>query len=321
MRTDPVAQAQTWSLAPAPRFHAGPVHAAGEPWWAQWDLRMEVLVVLGLCLLVYTLGWRRLRRGGHASLASGPRLTAYLVAIASLALALVGPLDTLQERSFAVHMVQHLILKMVAPPLLWLALPFSIGLWSLPAGARGAIGRGLAPGGPARPFLERLSHPWLALVLCMGTLYLWHVPAAYGAVFRSEAVHDIEHLTFFGAALLFWWQVTAAPPRLRGSLPYGLRIGLVLVAMALNTALAITLAMADAPFYAHYGQVERLGGLTALEDQQLGGAIMWIPGGMMYGMTAIFLLAAMLEAESRAQRRRARPRPASPAAAAAAPGS
>jgi len=291
-------QGQGWSGI----YHAVPggTAGAGSTWWGMWDARPAVVIVLGCGLGAYVLGWRRLRRAGHARLASTPRLAAYAAGVSALVVALLGPLDALQESSFTLHMVQHLVLKMVAPPLIWLGMPYAIGLWGLPSALRARATSVLARRAGPRKAIGLALGPWTALILCMGALYLWHVPAAYEAVFASTVLHDVEHVTFFGAAMLFWWHVTGAAPHFHGRLGFGRRLAMVLVAMALNTALGIALGMSSEVLYPHYAQVVNPMGLQPLADQQLGGAIMWIPGGMMYALAAIALLARMLGAEERA---------------------
>ena len=265
----------------------------------RWDWRPEIILVLVGLGITYGLGWWRLRRQGHLRLANGWRLAAYLGGLAVLGLALLSPIDTLQPLLFTAHMVQHVLLMMVAPPLLLLAQPFPLVLWGLPASLRHTVGRLLARKALLRRGLHRATTPWAAWMLYVATLWLWHTPAAYDAALRIDLLHDLEHLSFFITALLFWWHVTDAAPHIHKSRGYGWRIGYVLTALAQNELLAVGIALADRPLYSHYTTVPRLGGLSVLEDQMLGGVIMWIPGGMMYAVTAIILLARLLDQEER----------------------
>jgi cytochrome c oxidase assembly factor CtaG len=271
-----------------------------------WDWRPEVVVVLAFLGITYTLGWWRLRRSGHRGLANGWRLAAYLSGLLVVGLALLSAIDALQSLLFTMHMVQHELLMMVAPPLLLLANPLPFVLWGLPVGLRREVGRLLAPEAPLRRTLRRLTTPWLVWALYVATLWLWHYPVAYEAALRYEWIHDLEHLSFFLTALLFWWHVTAAAPRVHGALSYGMRMGYVLLALVQNEILAVSIALARQPLYTYYETVPRLWGLSVLEDQMLGGAIMWIPGGMMYALTAIILLARLLDQEEQQTSRQAR---------------
>jgi len=269
-----------------------------------WEWRLEVILILTGLGGVYCLGWWRLRRREHRRLASGWRLTAYLGGLGVLTLALLSPIDTLQSLLFSAHMVQHELLMMVAAPLLLLGAPFPIALWGTPAGLRRAIGHLLTRHAPFRRGFRRLSAPWAAWVLYVGVLWLWHAPAAYDAALRNELVHDVEHISFFVTALLFWWHVIGAAPQIHGGLGYGMRIGYVLAALAQNEILAVGIALSRQPLYPYYTTVPRLWGLSVLEDQMLGGAIMWIPGGMMYALTAVILIARLLGREEEEEARR-----------------
>lgn len=265
----------------------------------QWEWRPEV--VSGLVILggIYILGWWRLRQRGYHRLANGWRLSAYLSGLVVLVLALMSPIDTLQPLLFTMHMIQHELLMMIAPPLLLLANPFPIALWGMPAGLRHTIGEMLARKAAFRRVLHRLTTPWTAWVLYVGILWLWHAPAAYDAALRNELIHDLEHLTFFGTALLFWWHVIGAAPQVHGAMGFGMRIGYVLAALAQNEVLSVSISLTDQVLYTYYETVPRLWGLSVLQDQKLGGAIMWIPGGMMYVLTAVILLACLLNWEEK----------------------
>ncbi len=267
--------------------------------WLRWNWPPAVILVLLVMAGTYSLGWWRLRRQGHHSLAGGWRLTAYLSGLGVLALALLSPIDTLQSLLFSVHMIQHELLMMIAPPLLLLANPFPIALWGMPASLRRAIGDMLHSKAIVRRGLRRLTPPWVAWVLYVGILWLWHAPAAYDAALRNELIHDLEHITFFGTALLFWWHVVGAAPHIHGPMGFGARIGYVLAALAQNEVLAVGISLTDRVLYTYYETVPRLWGLSALQDQELGGAIMWIPGGMMYALAAVALLARLLDWEEK----------------------
>jgi len=277
----------------------GPHQATETSLLLAWDWRSEVILVLVLLGACYSLGWWRLRRQGQRRLATGWRLTSYLSGLVVLAVALLSAVDGLQSVLFTMHMVQHELLMMVAPPLLLLANPLPFLLWGLPASPRQAVGSLLSRRSAFRRVVQHLTRPWVAWALYVGTLWLWHVPAAYDAALRSDPIHDLEHLSFFGTAMLFWWHVTGAAPRIHGSPSYGLRMAYVLAALVQNELLGVSIAFAGQPIYAHYTTVPRLWGLSVMEDQMLGGAIMWIPGGMMYVVAAVFLLFALVAREEK----------------------
>lgn len=262
-----------------------------------------MLLVLGGLTLVYALGWRRLRARGGAALATWARLASYLGGIALLALALLSPIDALGDWLFSAHMVQHLLLMMAAPVLLWLALPMPIGIWGLPERVRHGLGRQLRHDGLLRRALDRIT-PWRAWFAFVLVLWAWHAPPLYTAAIGDGPVHDLEHLCFFGAAMLFWWRVLDAAPRARRPMHPALPIALMLAAFVQNEILGVSFALASEPIYGYYAtHAFRPLGLSALADQQIGGAIMWIPGGMMLGLAAILLIARYADREQRRQQR------------------
>ncbi|GIX49713.1 MAG: membrane protein [Candidatus Tectimicrobiota bacterium] len=231
---------------------------------ASWSWRPEVLLVLGLLGSTYVTGWCRLRRL-QARSASGGRLAFYLAGLGVLALGLLSPIDTFGAFLFFMHMIQHELFVMVAPPLLLLANPLPVLLWGLPRAARRRLGRLLTRQALTRRLLRTLTHMPVALPLYVLTLWLWHLPAAYQAALRLEVVHDAEHLTFFATALLFWWPIVNPAPRLHGHIAYGLRLVYVLLAALQNTLLAALISLTERVLYPYYEAVPRLWGPDAAQ--------------------------------------------------------
>jgi cytochrome c oxidase assembly factor CtaG len=267
-----------------------------------WDLRSEVILVLALAGSVFGLGWWRIRSAqwqqpSRRRLAAGWRLVAYLGGLAILGVALMSPIDVLGGQLFIMHMIQHLLLVMIVPPLLLIANPLPFYMWGLPAKARRSVGRALSRGSTFRRGLYALTGPGLIWMAFIAVFLGWHDPNAYNAALKSDLIHDLEHLTFFGTAMLFWWLIIGAGPRLR-SLSRGLRIGLLLAAVPVNMATGVAIAFASQPVYSYYETVPRLWGLTVMQDQMLGGVIMWIPGSMMYILAALILIAGLVQEEA-----------------------
>ena len=262
-----------------------------------WDLRPEVVLTLLLAGVLFTLGWWRLRRESSHRFARMWRLVAYSCGLGVLTLALLSPLDTLSSYLLSAHMVQHLLLMMLAPALLMVANPLAFGLWGLPESARPHVGGLLKRGSFLRRVLTAVTAPgvvWLMLVI---VLVGWHDPRAYDAALRSEAIHNLEHLTFFAVALLFWWHVIGAGPRLH-SASYGLRIGLLLLTVPITMGLGVVIALTARPIYLNYLTAPRVLGLSVMGDQQLAGAIMWIPGSMMLILATLALLSQVVKTEA-----------------------
>jgi putative membrane protein len=266
-----------------------------------WDLRPEVILVLVTAGTLYTRGWRRLRgseqKPKQERLATGTRLASYWAGLVFLGLALVSPIDVLGGQFFFMHMIQHLLLVMVAPPLLWLASPLPFVMWGFPRRVRSTVGNWLRPRSAFRRRVKALTPPGMVWMLFVAALLGWHDPNAYQAALQDEMVHDLEHLSFFLPAMLFWWHVTNAAPHIHKPLPRGARIAFLLAAVPPNMAAGAVIAFSGAPIYAYYTAVPRPWGLSVMQDQMLGGIIMWIPGSMMYIIAALVLVAHWLQDE------------------------
>ena len=249
-----------------------------------WAWRPEIMLSLGLAAVVHLTGRQRLKRKGSQGLTRSWRSVSYLSGLAILWIALMSPIDILSDRFFYMHMIQHLLLVMIAPPLLLIANPMPIMLWGLPSSLRLEIGRGLRPGSRFRQALRPVTTPGLVWLYFVAVLVGWH---------------DLEHLSFFGTAVLFWWHVIGCAPHIHRRLSQGVRIGYALSMVPANALTGIAIALASEPIYEHYTTVPRLGEMTALQDQEIGGVIMWIPGSMMYIIAALILIAQMLRSDSK----------------------
>jgi len=240
---------------------------------------------LGLALAVYFRGWNCLRRVLPERF-PGWRAVAFAFGILAVAVAEWSPLDRWSAFLLSAHMVQHLLLTLVAAPMLLLGAPFLPLLRGLP---RPVARDALAPFLNA-PELRRLGHflthpvtGWLALTLAM---VVWHVPAAFDAALRSPFWHGVEHATFFGGALLFWWPVVRPFPS-RPVWPLWTVPLYLLAADIVNSALAAVLTFSERVLYPTYAVAPRLFGTTALGDQSLAGILMWVPGSLLFLIPAV----------------------------------
>jgi cytochrome c oxidase assembly factor CtaG len=209
----------------------------------------------------------------------------------------MSPIDVLSGQYFFMHMIQHLLIVMIAAPLLLLANPMPIMLWGLPETLRLEVGRWLRPGTTFRNTVRAATTPGLVWIYFVVVLVGWHDANAYDATLRYDLVHDIEHLSFFFTAILFWWHVTGAAPHIHRRLSRGLRIGYALSAVPPTALTGLAIAFASEPIYTYYTTVPRLGAMTVMEDQMLGGVIMWVPGSMMYIIAALILIARAMRDE------------------------
>lgn len=275
---------------------------------SSWDWRPEVIISIVVLGTLFVLGWRRLRAiSGPAksrqSLGARWRPVSYISGLAVIGFALMSPLDVLVQQLFFMHMIQHLLLIMIAPILLLLPNPMPYLLWGLPARWRlvvgGALNSVLNKGSIVGGALRRVTSPAAVWFIMIVFIIGWHDPNMYNAALRSEFVHDLEHITMFVAGMLFWWTVTGAGPRLHKNLSRPAKIIFVLAAIPPNMALGATLAFAQQPIYTFYSDMPRLWGISVLDDQRLSGVIMWIPGSMMYFMAALVLMFIILSGEGR----------------------
>lgn len=258
--------------------------AAAAPGFWDWSLNPPLVLVLGFAVL-YWLGERRTvtpsRKLGAQRLQQG----CFYGALVVLAIALCSPIDLLSEELFWVHMVQHVLLLLVAAPLLVFSRPW-IRLWrSLPLDTRRRLARGLSHSPRAAPLrgLSRLLGGATASFMLFSVVLLgWHVPAMFDSTLRSETLHAMEHTLFFSTALLFWKQVIPSPP-LHARLSSSQRVLYLVGAMVVSWVLAVVLALAPHPLYDHYAQLaSRPGGISAIADQQLAAGIMWVPGSVTF---------------------------------------
>jgi putative membrane protein len=171
-------------------------------------------------------------------------------------------------------------------------------MWrALPLGFRATVGRGLARAGIAAP-LRAAAHPLQAFILFNGAIIVWHLPALYNVTLQSEAVHQTEHAIFFFAGLLFWARVIDPGP-LRPRLEWPVRIAYIAGAMVVGFGVALALVLDPHPLVAHYAAIaHRPGGITGLEDQQIAGGVMWVPGSISYTVAALIGFYRWLEPES-----------------------
>jgi cytochrome c oxidase assembly factor CtaG len=254
-----------------------------------WPSAPWVLVALAATAAVYVRGWRVLHRR-DAERWPITRPAAFLGGLAAIFVALASPIEPFAAMLLQVHMVQHLLLMMVAPPLLWLGAPMFPLLRGLPQPVRTYWVAPLFRSPRLRHLCERLTHPRWALPLYVAATWIWHVPAVYELALRSDGWHYLQHACFLGTALLFWYPVVRPyPARPRWSrwllLPY------LFLADVQNTVLSALLTFADRGLYPYYAQVPRLNGLSALADQEAAGVIMWVPGSIVF-LVPLFVIGA-----------------------------
>jgi putative membrane protein len=266
--------------------------------WRAWNFDPLIVVPLTLSAVLYARGAWRLRRAGAREFARGlRRVRVFAAAWLCLVLALVSPVDALGSVLFSGHMLQHEILMLLAAPLLVVSRPLVPVLWGLPAGWRRVASPLLRD-----PSLQRIwswtTLPLVAWSLHAVALWGWHVPALFQASVTSQAVHAAQHASFFGTALLFWWAMLHGR---RGAAGYGLACLAVFTTAVHSSILGALLTFAPSVWYPVYAPMTPVWGLTPLEDQQLGGLLMWVPGGLVFTGWGLVLFAAWLRAAGSGQ--------------------
>jgi putative membrane protein len=256
-----------------------------------WEVRPIVLIVLLTMGTLYFVGWRRLRRqSAHQKLATGLRLASYFSGLGIIALSLMSPIDRLGGQLFFMHMVQHMLFMMLAAPLLWLAEPFPIALWALPGKARHQVGGLFTSDSAFRRTFAAATSPAICWLIFVSIYLGWHDPQAYNAALYHDWVHDIQHITFFGASMLYWWPVIGAAPHIHARFPEWAKLPYLIGTIPPNMFIGVSIAFATDVRYTYYESIPRFFGFTVMQDQQLSGAIMWIVGSMMFIMAALIVL-------------------------------
>ncbi len=236
--------------------------------------------------LVYVAmaGWLYLIGGRGRARPTRLQAAAFSAGLLTIVIALDSPIDYYADQLFWVHMLQHILLLTVAPPLILLGRPWPRMWRALPLRSRTAVARAVARSRWTGP-IRALARPVPAWILFNATIIAWHIPAAYDATLTSGAVHVCEHAMFFFTGLLFWARVIDPGP-LRPRLVWPWRIAYAAGAMVVGWVLAITLVLVPHPLYGYYANlVSRPGGISALTDQQIAAGMMWVLGSISYTIT------------------------------------
>ncbi len=262
----------------------------------QWDpLLWAPLLAMAAA---YLLGSRRLAGRHRAPGVARGRAAFFWSGWLVLLVALVSPLHELGEQRFSIHMTQHLLLSLVAPPLLLLSNSMPVMLWALPRQDRATVGGWLGQPGPVHSLLRLLTNPFVAWWLFVLTQWLWHQPGPYELALADHWAHYAEHLTFFGSSVLFWWPVVGAAP-LPSPLSMPARLLYAFLAWIPNSILGAGITLSPHVLYPFYEVQGAALGFDPLADQQLAGLIMWIPGDIVFVSILLVLFGAILSSEER----------------------
>lgn len=273
---------------------------AGEPLaphdlWSAWNWDAPILLGLLFTGWLYLRGVQALwHSAGMGRGVTRWQAAAFAGGMLTLFMALVSPVDALGSVLFSAHMLQHLLLMMVAAPLLVLGAPPAALAWSVPRGWRVGLGRWWRRQAALKAGWQALKHPAVVWVLHALALTVWHLPPFYQAALRSDLVHFLEHASFLIAALLFWWVVArSGQPRQLG---YGIGVLYIFTTAMYSGVLGALITFSRQVWYPLYASTTQAWGLTPLEDQQLAGLLMWIPANFVFLIAALLLLKAWFDA-------------------------
>ena len=251
-----------------------------------WSWEPSIVLPLAILLVVYTAGL--FRRGNIETLRW--RHASFYAGFLTLTLALVSPIHELGEQLFSAHMLQHEILILVSAPLISAAHPGATMLWAFAPRHRVNLGGWVHSIERSSP-IAFLTRPLAAWLLEAVTLWVWHIPALYQATLTSDWIHAAQHLSFFFTAVIFWSALYGVG---RSAMSYGAATFYVFGTAAHCSALGALLTFSTVLWYPAYQQTTQIWHLTPLQDQQLGGVIMWVPSGVVFIVIGLVLFAKWL---------------------------
>jgi putative membrane protein len=260
-----------------------------------WTLNPMAIVPIVAAAWLYGMGLRRAARSGtphpHRS------AVAFFAGLAVVALALASPIDAYAEASFSVHMAQHLLLTLLAPPLLALGAPITLALRATRPATAKLVSRLLRS-----QVAVVLGSPVVGWVLFVGVGFVIHLTPLFDLALRSPAIHALEHALWLGAALLYWWPIVGRDPTPH-PMSHPVRLLSLFLAMPAMSFLALAIYSARAPLYDGYASLPAPWGPAALADQRGGATMMWLVGNLALVVAMLIVAAAWKREEDARQRR------------------
>jgi cytochrome c oxidase assembly factor CtaG len=256
-----------------------------------WSFDAWVVVPLAVSAVLYTVGYLRLNaRSRHAKSAHVRQLAAFIGGWLVLVVALDSPLDSLSAALFSSHMVQHELMMIVAAPLLVLGRPLAVWVWAFPRTARSWLGRAVRTRA-VRAVWRAITTPAVAWLLHAAALWAWHAPTLFEAALADPRIHTLQHASFLFSALLFWSTIFGGPAGRRRS---GHAMLALFTTMVHTGALGALITLSPELWYPSYVEPCSALGFDPLQDQQLGGLVMWVPGGLAYLVAGLAVSARWL---------------------------
>ena len=266
-------------------MHAGVIallHAPVSWLWTSWTWEQGIAIPLLVSAALYARGAIRLT--GKQTLPARD-IVAFALGWLTVAIALLSPLHQLSEELFSAHMVQHELLMAIAAPLLVIGKPALVMVSALPRRARLRVGA-VVRTKRVRAAWRFMTRPFDAWLLHGVAIWIWHLPVLFAAATRSDSVHALQHASFLGSALLFWWAMLH--PRRRAL--RGMAVVYLFTTVVHTGVLGALMTFSRSPWYPGYASGAGSWGLTPLGDQQLAGLIMWIPASGVYLVAALAII-------------------------------
>ena len=293
--TIPIVLVGAWLANAVPALAHGA--AAPEPTFPSvlldWRLDPLALALLVAAAAAWIWAVRRVARRHPANQHPAYRSWFFGAGLVAIAAALVSPIEAYEGQLFSVHMVQHMLLELVAAPLLIAAAPITLTLRA----ASPRVRRGLLVILHS-PVLKLISFPVIAWILFAAVNWGWHFSTLYDEALENQLLHYFQHATFLAAALLFWWPVVGVDPS-PWRMPYPVRLFYLFLALPQNSFLGVSLLSAGQVLYPHYITNLRTWGPKPLEDQQLGGVLMWVAGDLAFLVAMAIVIVAWMRHEER----------------------
>ena len=265
-------------LASSPVAHAHNGINEGQNPWTAWNTNPLPTLFLLVVANLYLVGLSKWERPSHP--VKLWQKVCFFSGLFALFIALQSPLDSLAEHMQSFHQIQHILLRMFGPLLILLGAPLTPMLRGLPRWALRGLVRPIVGNPQVRRAYDLITNPVFTTALFLVVLFAWQAPGAHNAALRNAALHEFMHVTMLTSGFLFWWLIVDPKPH-RSRLHYGLRVlylGLIVIP---NTLLGAVITFADHVIYEAYSQVEQPFDISLMTDQQLGGAVLWVPGDMM----------------------------------------
>ena len=262
---------------------------------ATWTIAPMLLGPALVIALLYARGASTIwRRSAHCQALRRRQAMLFAAGWAALLLALATPLHALSERLFTAHMLEHELIILAAAPLIAASAPGGALLWGMPRPLRQGAARWLRAR-PTRVVWSHASRPGIATFLHGLAIWIWHLPGLFEAALEQGFLHYLQHASFLGTALLFWWAVL---PTRSDKQKLGASIGHLFVTSMHTSVLGVLLVFSPRLWFPANAGLSDLWGLSPLEDQQLAGLIMWMPAGMVYAGFALWMSARWIHSSS-----------------------